>query len=62
MLGFLAQDMLNSVPEAVTTGEFETDMMGTAYTELLLVLANAVQKLKAANEAMKKRVEKLEGE
>ncbi|HSK12123.1 MAG TPA: tail fiber domain-containing protein, partial [Phnomibacter sp.] len=61
MLGFLAQDMLGIIPEAVTTGATNDEMMGMAYTELIPVLAKAIQELKEENEALRQQQEVIEG-
>jgi hypothetical protein len=62
MLGFLAQDMLGIIPEVVTTGETNDEMMGMAYTELIPVLVKAMQELKEENDALRLRLEQLEME
>lgn len=47
MLGFLAQDMLTLVPEVVSGGNSEDEMMGMKYSELIPVLVKAMQEQEA---------------
>jgi trimeric autotransporter adhesin len=58
-IGFLAQDIQKIIPEAVVVPT-NGDPMGMKYSELIPVLAKAIQELKNENETQKKRIEILE--
>jgi hypothetical protein len=56
-LGFLAQDLINIIPEAVFG---EKGNMGISYGSLIPVLTNAIKELKAENEELKTKLYELE--
>jgi len=74
-VGFIAQEVLDAVPEAVgqyRTSEVEVDGKKTKKREkaelltlsdrpLIAALVNAVKELKAENDALSARIAKLEG-
>ncbi|HNQ27619.1 MAG TPA: tail fiber domain-containing protein, partial [Aquaticitalea sp.] len=60
-IGFIAQDMYQIIPEIVGVPEDETkELWGISYDKLTPVLVKAVQELKAENDELKVRLERLE--
>ncbi|HYZ75260.1 MAG TPA: tail fiber domain-containing protein [Chthoniobacterales bacterium] len=57
-LGFTAQAMQKIVPEVVDTPKDSSAMMGIRYTELIPVLAKAIQELKQEKDAKESALEK----
>lgn len=57
-VGFVAQDVQQVLPEAVTTQE--DGSLTVDYSRITPLLVQAIKELKAENEALKKRLEKLE--
>lgn len=61
LIGFIAQDMCQIIPEIVGVPEDETkELWGISYDKLTPVLVKAVQELKAENDELKVRLERLE--
>lgn len=58
-IGFIAQDMQELVPEVIRQGEVNLEMN---YAELTSVLVKALQEMYEQNEALEKRVHKLEAQ
>jgi len=56
-LGFLAQDILKIIPEAVVVPKEEE--MGMKYTELIPVLVKAIQEQQVQMEELKKELKKV---
>jgi predicted RNase H-like nuclease (RuvC/YqgF family) len=62
-IGFLAQELQSVFPQAVSgdpEGDVTEEPMGVAYGRLTPVLVEAVQELKAENDALKKSVQEQE--
>ena len=60
-VGFVAQEVIGIVPEAVTAPADESkDFWSLDYQKLVPVLTKAIQELKAENDALRRRVEALE--
>jgi hypothetical protein len=57
-VGFVAQDVQQVLPEAVTAQE--DGSLTVDYSRITPLLVQAIKELKAENEALKKRLEKLE--
>jgi hypothetical protein len=57
-IGFLAEEVQEIVPEAV--GENKYGLTGVSYSRLTALLVEAVKELKAENEDLRERLEKLE--
>jgi hypothetical protein len=57
-LGFTAQEMQKIVPEVVDVPKDSSGMMGIRYTELIPVLAKAIQQLKQEKDAKESALEK----
>jgi hypothetical protein len=51
--GFIAQEVLEVIPEFVTIPEDETEMMGVDYNGILALAVKAIQELKAENDTLK---------
>jgi hypothetical protein len=66
-VGFIAQEVEAVIPELVSTGDLEDDENGEAplktvnYANMTALLVEAVKELKAENDALKTRIEALEG-
>lgn len=60
-LGFIAQEVEEIFPGMVLTQDNEEKTKALKYNEFIPVLVKAVQELKAENEALKERLDKLEG-
>jgi len=59
-LGLVAQNVMHSVPEAVSVYDKESGYLGVDYQALIPVLIEAVKELRAENELLKERVADLE--
>ena len=61
-LGFIAQEVEEVVPGIVLTLDNEENTKALKYNEFIPLLVKAVQELKAENQALKARIEKLEND
>jgi len=59
-LGVVAQNVQQSIPEAVSVSDESTGYLGVDYLALVPVLIEAVKELKAENEALQRRLDTLE--
>mgnify|MGYP003648681424 FL=1 len=61
MIGFMAQDVKAVIPEMVKDVDESKSFYSMEYGKLVSVLTKAVQELSASNDALKARIEVLEG-
>ena len=59
-IGFIAQDVQEIIPEAVTVVNDETGMLGMKSDFIIPQLVNAIKELKAQNDALELRLKALE--
>jgi hypothetical protein len=58
-LGFIAQDLINIIPEVVFTGDDENKTLGVYYSDIIPVLTKAIQEQQAIIESQKNEIERL---
>jgi hypothetical protein len=61
-LGFVAQEVLDVVPEVVSYDSVRTGMYGVCYANMVALLAEGLKELGAENSAMRARLDRLEKE
>lgn len=61
-IGFIAQDVMPIVPEAVTISDDQEQTLGLKYHSLIPVLAKALQELKATNQALHAQYNELQAD
>jgi len=58
-IGFIAQDVLNIIPEVVSIGDDANKTLGINYAEMNAVLVNAIKEQQKQIEALKKEIESI---
>jgi hypothetical protein len=58
-LGFIAQDLINIIPEVVFVGDDENKTLGVYYSDIIPVLTKAIQEQQAIIEKQNKEIEAL---
>jgi hypothetical protein len=59
--GFIAQDVVNVIPELVDAPEDSSEMMGIEYQSLIPIMVKAIQELKAELDSVKSELATIKG-